>query len=226
MGDDDGFLAVVMANRLPQFDRANCLAVRYMACLINLEGQLEVLPPAVPPLPQFDAMVHVQDLRRLGKAKVDTDRFAMGQVDIDASALLTLTPDRGGRPTDVRTVQQPAEQRSAKGDSWRSTQTTIGEVAVSATAHEAARVVREEMKAGFRFPVEGLVLERVYRFPVLASLVVHVHRCGLVRDAHAGAGCRPARDVAGGSGRAAAARLRPRGSRHGPAARAVNAAGT
>ena len=43
MGDDDGFLAVVLANRLPQFDRAGCTPVRYMACLINLEGQLDVL---------------------------------------------------------------------------------------------------------------------------------------------------------------------------------------
>jgi hypothetical protein len=168
MGDDDGFLAVVMANRLPQFDRATCQPVRYMACLINLEGQLGALPPAVPPLPQFDAVVHVQDLRALGKATLDTDQFAMGTVDIDASALLTLRPDGSGRRTDVRTVQQPPEQRSATSDSWRTTQTTIGQVAVSATANEAARVVREEMKAGFRFPVEALVREPVCRFPVLA----------------------------------------------------------
>ena len=45
LGDDDGFLAVIMANRLPQFDRVNCQPVRYMACLINLEGQLGALPP-------------------------------------------------------------------------------------------------------------------------------------------------------------------------------------
>lgn len=167
MGDDDGFLAVVMANRLPQFDRANCAPVRYMACLINLEAQLHVLPTAVPPLPLFDAVAEVQDLRLLSKARIDTDRFAMGRIDVDAATPGTLAVERRASGGGVRPVQQPAEQRSAKDDSWRRTQTTIGEVAVSAAAGEAARVVREEMKAGFRFPVEALVLEPVYRFPVL-----------------------------------------------------------
>ena len=38
MGDDDGWLAVVLGNRLPQ------PGVRYLACLINLEGQHASLP--------------------------------------------------------------------------------------------------------------------------------------------------------------------------------------
>jgi hypothetical protein len=38
LGDDDGWLAVVLSNRLPQ------PGVRYRACLISLEGQLDVLP--------------------------------------------------------------------------------------------------------------------------------------------------------------------------------------
>ena len=168
MGDDDGFLAVVMANRLPQFDRANCQPVRYLACLINLEGQLGVLPPPTPPLPRFDAVVHVQDVRVLGRAKVDTDQFVMGKADVDLSSILELAPGGIGTATEIRSLQQPAEQRSAKSDSWRTTQTTVDQIAVSATASEAARVVREGMKTGFRFPVEGVVLERVYRFPVLA----------------------------------------------------------
>ena len=47
-GDDDGFLAVVLANRLPVFDAANGRSVRYQACLVNLEGQLHELPPPSP----------------------------------------------------------------------------------------------------------------------------------------------------------------------------------
>ena len=43
-GDDDGWLAVVLANRLPVFDAAAKKPVRYMACLVNVEGQLEALP--------------------------------------------------------------------------------------------------------------------------------------------------------------------------------------
>ncbi|MDH4344813.1 MAG: hypothetical protein OEW31_00600, partial [Thermoleophilia bacterium] len=38
LGDDDGWMAVVIANRLPQ------PGVRYRACLISLEGQLGLLP--------------------------------------------------------------------------------------------------------------------------------------------------------------------------------------
>ena len=53
-GDDDGWLAVVLANRLPVFDEANKKSVRYMACLVNLEGQLEALPPPLPPVTSFE----------------------------------------------------------------------------------------------------------------------------------------------------------------------------
>ena len=38
LGDDDGYMAVVMGNRLPQ------PGVKYLACLVNLEGQYDRLP--------------------------------------------------------------------------------------------------------------------------------------------------------------------------------------
>ncbi len=52
MGDDDGFLAVVIANRLPVPGRDEAggdAPVRYLAALINLEGQFETLLPKAPP---------------------------------------------------------------------------------------------------------------------------------------------------------------------------------
>jgi len=57
LGDDDGYLAVVMANRLPQFDRAGGKPVRYLACLVNLEGQLKRLPDPPPPVKTFEIKV-------------------------------------------------------------------------------------------------------------------------------------------------------------------------
>ena len=63
-GDDDGWLAVVLANRLPVFDDAAGKAVRYMACLVNLEGQLEALPKPLPPVASFEFAL-AQDWRAL-----------------------------------------------------------------------------------------------------------------------------------------------------------------
>jgi hypothetical protein len=47
LGDDDGWMAVVLANRLPQ------PGVRYQACLVSLEGQYDALPDPVPPVPVY-----------------------------------------------------------------------------------------------------------------------------------------------------------------------------
>ncbi|HEU5385084.1 MAG TPA: hypothetical protein VFV73_04215 [Streptosporangiaceae bacterium] len=47
LGDDDGWMAVVLANRLPQ------PGVRYQACLVSLEGQYDALPDPVPPVPGY-----------------------------------------------------------------------------------------------------------------------------------------------------------------------------
>jgi hypothetical protein len=79
MGDDDGFLAIVMANRLPQYDRINCVPVRYMACLINLEGQLDTLPKPLEFTFTFDAMAYVQDVRTFAAAaNTSADKYVMG----------------------------------------------------------------------------------------------------------------------------------------------------
>ena len=55
-GDDDGFLAVVIANRLPQpgfDDKGRPVPKKYLACLINIEAQNDKLPPP-PPDPMID----------------------------------------------------------------------------------------------------------------------------------------------------------------------------
>jgi len=52
MGDDDGFLSVVVANRLPLAgvdESGEPQPVKYLACLINLEGQFDALIPESPP---------------------------------------------------------------------------------------------------------------------------------------------------------------------------------
>src|SRR5207245_9936854 len=79
VGDDDGFLAILMANRLPQYDRVNCKPVRYMACLVNLEGQLDVLPNPPGFSLNVDFVSAVQDVRALAPSvSYGADQYVMG----------------------------------------------------------------------------------------------------------------------------------------------------
>ncbi len=75
MGDDDGWLAVVMGNRLPQ------PGVRYLACLVNLEGQHDVLPviPDHELLFSYLSVERVMDIRpQYATASVPLDSVLMG----------------------------------------------------------------------------------------------------------------------------------------------------
>jgi hypothetical protein len=98
-GDDDGWLAVVMANRLPVHDEATDTPVRYLACLINLEGQLDVLPPA-PALATNDAFGwnRVQDWSILVDTTDSPDVWIAGGgkvpegLDIDTGPLDPIDP--------------------------------------------------------------------------------------------------------------------------------------
>ena len=63
MGDDDGFLAVVIANRLPvaiQDSEGTEVPVKYFACLVNLEGQFDKLLPTAPPHLLFTSFVKLE----------------------------------------------------------------------------------------------------------------------------------------------------------------------
>ncbi len=183
MGDDDGFMAVIMANRLPQFDRANCAPVRYLACLINLEGQLDVLPPPSQPFTSvFQGNLIVQDLRAsqvtFGQ-QADIQAMGTGLVQANAPLVTQVT-----RRTDARTAApvaaapsaltaptqsaRPASgASSAKASQWTYTAQQV-ESAVAAAPTDAARVARDVMSRDWRVGIDFAVLEKTFRFPVLA----------------------------------------------------------
>ena len=196
-GDDDGFLSVVVANRLPQpgFDPdVGPVPKKYLACLVNLETQVSVLPPPTPDnvlVHEFDALAVVQDLRPAAQALVhDPDHFAMGTVD--ASALVIGGPAiadpgvAGGPGVAARASDRatgaagfvgaaesvdPVSHAVHAGQSWSASPATpaaIEQAAVSYAATDAARLVRDAMAGGWRLPIEAIVLEPTYRFPVLA----------------------------------------------------------
>lgn len=90
MGDDDGFLAVVIANRLPVPVHAadgSEVPVKYHAALVNLEGQWSALLPKAPPHVSFtDHLV----LESVGVAYTQAayDQVAMGMSDTHRATML------------------------------------------------------------------------------------------------------------------------------------------
>jgi hypothetical protein len=183
-GDDDGWLAVVLANRLPVFDSAAGKPVRYLACLVNVEGQLDALPPPEPPVDDFTFEL-AQDWTVLGtlEATVGPDPRVMGGIDLGdivlpaAGGLLDVAPERlaAQRPAGQAASSLPAVGASLDGTAGM-TEARVSEQWVSATEKVAAvaldpdakRLVRDTMASGFRYPIEFVALEPVLRFPVLA----------------------------------------------------------
>ncbi|GGH43667.1 hypothetical protein GVY41_01290 [Frigidibacter albus] len=182
MGDDDGFLAVVVANRMPQFDSVNCKPKAYTACLVNLEGQLDALPVKSPPRTFF----HVSDV-----FLNDTVASIAGAA-ISGAAVPLITH---GEP---RTLD--ASNRDAMLDAVRRGEVVFHEGALMdraaigadgganrlgtisaedfldgnfSTLASGAAVSQSMRVAGtfraFEFPLELVTFERFFRFPVLTS---------------------------------------------------------
>jgi len=80
MGDDDGFLAVVIANRLPLAitdAQGKEVPVKYHACLVNLEGQWDKLLPSAPPHQRFTSVLTL-DAVSVAYTQAVYDQKAMG----------------------------------------------------------------------------------------------------------------------------------------------------
>jgi len=179
-GDDDGWLAVVLANRLPVFETAHGKPVRYMACLVNVEGQLAALPPPVPAVDEFE-FVLAQDWSVLGGIAYagGADKVVMGNVSSGVLAHdLSPARTRGAsrqRAAGSMAQGQPPISASLHGgeamkepplaDQWLQ---TTKKVAAAARDPDAKRLVRDTMGLGFRYPIGAYALEKVLRFPVLA----------------------------------------------------------
>jgi hypothetical protein len=182
-GDDDGWLAVVLANRLPVFDIANGKPVRYMACLLNIEGQLGALPQPEPPVNEFTFEL-AQDWTVLAAINPSggLDPRVMGGIDagnitlpsaggMDARVPRDVAPEQfvstaSGSPTVGAALDGSASMKeSPTAQHWV---TATEQVAKAALGPDAKRLVRDTMASGFRYPIEIFAEEKVYRFPVLA----------------------------------------------------------
>jgi hypothetical protein len=171
--DDDGWLAVVLANRLPVMDVAAGKAVRYMACLVNLEGQLGSLPPEQAD-DDFFVFERVQDWRVYYDQALSTDQLVTGTGLLQA--LPSRAPRDAARAAGFAAVPTSTPARAAldgaavSASSTRSDQWSIAVegVATAALQPEAQRLVRDAMGRGWHVPITEIALEKVYRFPVLA----------------------------------------------------------
>src|SRR5215218_1589595 len=165
MGDDDGWLAVVMGNRLPQ------PGVRYLACLISVEGQLGRLPT----VPEADLELSyvsvgaVLDLRAEAAA-------VHGPVVAHDTAVMRLPgsgrPERGvaageaeaAAPTDRVFVRDATGPAARLGAAWAAAPSAR---APTAAYSELAAKARRELAEGWAIDL-GVVVRTMLRFPVLA----------------------------------------------------------
>lgn len=173
-GDDDGWLAVVLANRLPVVDLAG-KPVRYMACLVNVEAQLAALPKPIPAVDTFEFRL-AQDWRFLATAAggipdLDvTGRPGVAEGVVPPGVHLDAGPARATVPgveASPRGIDGSSAMRTASiAADWSS---TTRSVTAAALDPDAAFVVRDRMAQGFRLPIELYAKEKVHRFPVLAQ---------------------------------------------------------
>jgi hypothetical protein len=163
-GDDDGWAAVVLANRLPVFDSAQSKPVRYTACLVNLEGQLGSLPPPTTPVDFFEWEL-VQDWSVLttmeAVQQADTFVTGLGTTVEGPLALPAGEVSAAGLPEIGADVDGAAAVGGAAAKAW-------AEGPTQAVASDAPKVVRDTMAIGWHYPIELFAAEKVFRFPVLA----------------------------------------------------------
>lgn len=184
MGDDDGLLAVVIANRTPQFDVTNCQPRAYTACLINLEEQLGVLPGKTPPRDFFDfrdfylsdEMVAVAHSVRSGTPVPLTVSTEPRELDISNSTVVLdavrrgevvfhdgLLIDRAGASVDGVNVLGRLDNEDFLDADFS------GLVRADGSSKKETVLRVEGTFAAFDFPLHAVIAENFYRFPVLTS---------------------------------------------------------
>lgn len=194
LGDDDGWMAVVLANRLPQ------PGTSYTACLVNLEGQYDELPVDPPVAPTYDPVIHCVDIGRLdlvlqqyagssdapvmGTTTFSSHTLAAdGQLDgrLDGQLDGQLEGLVGPAASPSASVQSVSSTAAAKGFStatastmsgWSSSIATPSAAPTAGLTHSSRLAASSDVAAlgsGLSVYLPWHLLERTLRFPVLAS---------------------------------------------------------
>src|SRR4029077_6124158 len=134
LGDDDGWMAVVLCNRLPQANTS------YSACLINVEGQYGELPPNPPVAAEYDPSINVVDIGLLEVAvreyAVSADAVVMG-----TTAPHALAPDAllGAAPADPGHALAGPEAGADAGANGSRTSKAAASPGAGGSASDASR---------------------------------------------------------------------------------------
>jgi hypothetical protein len=188
LGDDDGWMAVVLCNRLPQANTS------YTVCLINVEGQYDELPTDPPVAEEYDPTIRVVDMGQLELAvegyAFSSDAEVMGTTTIHslafddrldetseiegvtgdaASAALASGPDLVGEARDL--APRTSKAAASTGSGWSTAvalPTAAGAAAVQSTK-SAATADLGALGSGLTVYLPWHLVERTLRFPVLAS---------------------------------------------------------
>jgi hypothetical protein len=185
-GDDDGWLAVVLANRLPVYDTANDKPVRYLACLVSLEGQLAELPPPLPPAAEFTFEL-AQDWTALTEVVAGPDPVVMGNVDLTGISLPVAgglhapgdAPDaapgragggrrgrrHGGRAGRQQVIPLDGSGSMAQASVTQQWATATGATASSPTGGKAAKATKGAKDADAAYVARD-TMSKGFRFPI------------------------------------------------------------
>lgn len=155
MGDDDGFLAVVIANRLPLAARDASGAevpTTYTAALISLEGQFDQLRPDSPPRSRFSDFL-VAQVAQTTVAYADYDRISMGT---------QVRPTQNPSPLTPRAATAPRAVVNNRPVTRVSTESVTAAAYAKGGWASSERVTRDK---SYQARVVQVIQER--RFPVL-----------------------------------------------------------
>ncbi len=169
LGDDDGWLAVVLCNRLPQ------PGVKYTACLINIEGQQGQLPtnPAVEP--DFDRFVTVFDTAQFydtltAQPNHSQDAAGMGLIGNSAVFAAPVAPAAtalAASRSATSAITAGGVASVGAGGAWAKAAVADSAITATNTASDTRYFTEAAASATIVFPF--FLIEQTYRFPVLVS---------------------------------------------------------
>ena len=190
MGDDDGFLAVVISNRLPVPGKTRAgesVPVKYLACLVNLEGQYDALLERSPdPVfstrfiterKAFTEHVALDDHRVMGTAGAPGIKFDaqasvnVADIDLDVDSLAAPTPraTEARAAADITGSQSLNVKSSVAAKDGATPYKGASQWSMKDLAKASSADISVQMAADFRIVdiIGPQLFDPEYRFPVL-----------------------------------------------------------